>query len=627
MIRQPSRHMDKARTFWVVAALCLVGMAAVPSARALDIRVQGKASLQLEARAAGTRLTASGQLVDDLGKPLPQRGIEVVLFDDSGRETRSWMRTTDRHGRFRVETDVEPGSYRWVATFASTRHVEGTTGTARATARSLPIELSMRAPDVVRIDGDTPIPLTVEARVDSSGLDVPVSMTVGGRPVGRVELGSDGRGQLDISSYLSPGVVEVNAEVPPGEFRESARTSAEIRAVRGLSVEASLKSVITRLQRGVEVSGRVVDQAGPVGGIDIFIKFVKTGGADRDRTARESSKPSTGPPRRLQTDASGRFSAFVDRDELSPGSWRARVQVRPDVGDSSAAETAALEVESGYSGNVFTFAAGLAVLALLAVMGREAWGPVTRWIEKRRTKRQRETARRQAFSREEEVEVTSLDDDDGRTSAEPGVSGIGGVVWDIWRDEPVESATVTLEQAVDDEPASRQVKTDASGRFEMADIDSGEWTLRLDAPGFVEAKGTVRFPHGGEYSGARFDLLAVPLKIRRMYQVLVEDAGGRDMWGSLSPREIEAAVRSALSAGDDTSVDSSTRDRRLRRRLETWLSTGSDDLESSAEYLQALTDIVEETYYSDRSYREDTWRLAREIALKLRDRIDEGDDR
>jgi hypothetical protein len=610
--------MPKARIFWAAAVLCLATVAAIPSAQALDIRVQGKATLQLDARAAGTRLIASGQLIDDLGKPLPQRGVELILFDASGSEVQSWLRTTDRHGRFRVSTDADPGSYRWVASFATTSHVEGTTGTARVTARSAPVELSVRAPEIVRMNAESAIPVTVRASVGGSGLDVPVSIRVDGRAVGRVEPGPDGRGQLDIASYVSPGERSISAEIAPAEHREAAEASTRIRAVRNPSVEVDFEPVITRLQRGFEISGHVTDRAGPVSKMPVTAELLHLSRRG-DQTSEEP-----GPTRRLQTDGSGRFEAFVDRDALSRGMWQARIEATPDVGESVVARSTSLELESGFSGGVLTFAAGLALVALLAAVGWEAWGPLTRWLEERRTSRQRREARENAFKQQEDVEVSTWHDEGSDPPADPGSVGVGGVVWDPWRSTPVAGATVTLEPDGQAESTHR-ITADDTGRFELAEVSQGSWILRLNAPGFVEATGPIRLPHDGEYSGARFDLVAVPLKIRRMYQALIEYAEGRDLWGSLSPREIEASVQSVLGstmkrtdAGDETSKGG------LDRRLRTWLEDGVDELKTSADYLRALTDIVEETYYSNREYREETWHLARHIAVELRDAIEGG---
>jgi hypothetical protein len=260
----------------------------------------------------------------------------------------------------------------------------------------------------------------------------------------------------------------------------------------------------------------------------------------------------------------------------------------------------------------------------LAAVGREAWGPLTRWLEERRTSRQRREARENAFKQQEDVDVSAWHDEGSDPPADPGSIGVGGVVWDPWRSTPVAGATVTLESDGESE-STHHITADDAGRFELAEVSEGSWTLRLNAPGFVEATGQIRLPHDGEYSGARFDLVAVPLKIRRMYQALIEYAEGRDLWGSLSPREIEASVQSVLgSTMERTDERDAASKGGLDRRLRTWLDDGVDDLETSADYLRALTDIVEETYYSNREYREETWHLARHIAVELRDAIEEG---
>ncbi len=121
-------------------------------------------------------------------------------------------------------------------------------------------------------------------------------------------------------------------------------------------------------------------------------------------------------------------------------------------------------------------------------------------------------------------------------------------------------------------------------------------------------------PHDGRLSNFRLDLVAVPLKIRRLYRSVVEGAAGEDYWGRITPREIEATLEEVLGGpGEDPG-----RERRdLHRAVIEALRSSEGDFRGD-ELLAVLTEIVEESYYSARLYDESAFRLARAIALRFR---------
>ena len=58
----------------------------------------------------------------------------------------------------------------------------------------------------------------------------------------------------------------------------------------------------------------------------------------------------------------------------------------------------------------------------------------------------------------------------------------------------------------------------------------------------------IVIPHAGELGYFRLGLVATPLKMRRYYQAWVQRLQGKDLWGKLTPRQIEHALLAALDA-------------------------------------------------------------------------------
>jgi hypothetical protein len=160
-------------------------------------------------------------------------------------------------------------------------------------------------------------------------------------------------------------------------------------------------------------------------------------------------------------------------------------------------------------------------------------------------------------------------------------------------------------------------RTDDEGRFACEHLDEGDWELVVEADYFVRGRFGFEIPHDGSLDPCRFELVPVPLKIRRLYQSLTEMAAGDDLWGELSPREIRETVERVLDAAPAGARDEPNV--RFSERVRAIASGEAGDLESGRDYLRAFTGLVEETYFGPRDYGEATWQLARRIAVELRE--------
>jgi len=88
--------------------------------------------------------------------------------------------------------------------------------------------------------------------------------------------------------------------------------------------------------------------------------------------------------------------------------------------------------------------------------------------------------------------------------------------------------------------------------------------------------------------------------------------------------EMREAVVEVLASREGASDEEVSARGPCVRRVERLLE-GEQEPATPVDFLEALTDIVQETYYGPRRYEEETWQVAREIALRLREEL-EGED-
>ena len=597
---------------------------------ALDLRVQGRSRLGVDLDAAGTRIVARGELRDDLGQPLPQRAVRLEVYaEPSGRRRASRTARTDRAGRFGATFDLRPGSYRVSAVFDSTQHLTGARLEKAVAVERAPVELSVRGPDFVRGDA-APVFVRVSATVEGTGLAVPVVISGGDGEPRQMNLDASGRLRVDVSDMLGFGENRIAATIPGSKYRERSEATVVIRKFRDLEIDARVEAVFERLQRGAAVDGAIRAGDSPLDGIEVEVRLAP---ANRSTAERASDGPKTRPSGRAQSDATGEllervetdeqgeFHAFFGRDSLPDGQWRARVRVTPDVGESVGESVGTIEIDRTISRMIVNGAAALALLAVLFVGLREVWEWVSRKLQANRRRRAERKRRERAFEQDEPLEPKPT------PNAAPERSGgavdratVRGYIWNAWRSEPVEGATVHMRG--EDEQA-REDTSDQQGAFEFAGLEAGTWELEVSAEYFVRGRFEFDIPHDGRLAECRFELVPVALKIRRLFESLVELARGEKLWGKRSPNEMRSAIEGVLRG---TAAEIGGEPGPFVRRVQRLVRGDAQGLETGVDYLEALTDIVQEVYFSPRRYDEETWAVARRIALRLREEIEARTD-
>ncbi|MFB6265033.1 MAG: carboxypeptidase-like regulatory domain-containing protein [Bradymonadaceae bacterium] len=581
---------------------------------ALDLRVRGKTELTLSARPAGTYLQVRGRLHDELGAPLSTRSVEVTVdpVSSAAVDPTTESALTDREGRFTASfPGLEPGQYAVRARFSATSHLEGASKRVETTVRREPIELSTRAPQLV-VGKASRVPVRVRATAGGTPRPAEVAISVGGERRARLQLGGHGRGRLDVSEWLEPGdnpvVVRVTDETPGAEGAEPSRTS--IGLARRLEVSGSARVVWDRLRRGVEVRGRLEGTEGPVASAPVELQLVRSRSRGPD-VGSNASGVARSRTRRTRTEGDGVFRAFFELGSLSDGRWRARARVMPPVGPASTHEVGSVRLDRSVQRYGADLAAVVGLGGLVLFLGWGAWRLARRRWRDRRGSPADEPDLERAFDEEAEIAVART----GSVDEAPGDS-VAGVVWDPLRGEPVEGARVECRRS-DGEDRQRDAQTTGEdGRFAFEELAEGTWELTADAPTYAPGRLRVELPHDGGLADARFELVPVPLKIRRMYESLARAAEGGVRWGEVSPRDIEALLHRAAGTEAVDGDRATTFARRIRQLID-----GRNEPASTREYVEALRDIVEETWFSDRRHGRETWRLARRIAEQLRAEI------
>jgi hypothetical protein len=164
------------------------------------------------------------------------------------------------------------------------------------------------------------------------------------------------------------------------------------------------------------------------------------------------------------------------------------------------------------------------------------------------------------------------------TLKRPADHGFSGVVRDAVTGRALGGARVWLE--LDGMPA-QELCTDEGGRFEIDGLAAGTWRAGAAMSGYVSERFSVTVPHRGEMRDARIDLLPVREAVFQLYRRVVWGLLPRsEVWGVWTPREILDHVRKRRPGGA----------------------------------LGALTDFVEEAYFSARTPEEDALVEARRRA-------------
>lgn len=595
-------------------------VASVPaSADAVEVRVRAEGDLTLSVTTAGTLVKVSGFLRDELGDPLAQRRIDLKLEEVGSPRSDEARVYTNRRGAFSYRQEVRPGNWQVTATFAESEHVTGDKASQRVSVEPSPVELTLRGPQFGRLTG-APAPVQVRASVGSVGLSVSGTIYVNGRPYETFDLDDFGRANIDVAPALEPGLNPIEVRIPAGPFRESANDSWTIRASADTRFEVQLEQVLERLERGVAVTGDVFDDTGPIEGARIRAEIWRVDQPEATGDEAEGKKQTF--ETTVQTGEAGTFRAFFSGDKLDDGVWRGRAYLEPEFGKRVRAETAELELDRTVSRWILNSLGVVALVVGLGLVLHRFWAFLLVRLEERRRRREAEEREERAFREEETLVPVELDDEasDDRPVERDRVAG---VIWNAWRSQPVEGATIRLVDRNGSELRSSESETGSpprAGRFALEELPKGDFELRVECHGFMPGSMELSIPHTGRLSNIRLDLVAVPLKIRRLYGALVEQLEGEDLWGLLSPREIQGTIVE-VSESMSAQLDSRT-GRVFLERVRSTLGDGPERMNPET-LVELMTEIVEETYFSGRVFGEDVWTMARAIAVELRNRFEE----
>lgn len=592
-------------------ATLLAALGAPEEAHAVDIRVRGEGKIFADVQAAGTTLQVAGALRDEFGRSLPFRDLELSVMNVHSQRSalRSVKLTTDIQGRFQLQQDLDPGDYAVTMRFIGTEHLAGDDLVSQVSLNAQPPRVDIHIPRLVAGQSQ-PANLRVRASVAGIGVSGAALVAVNGKSVETIELDHYGRGALDVVKHLDPGENLVEVSLPATARRPEATDVARTRFSRSPILTATASASHRRLERGLAVRGEVKDELGPLTSGSVLITFERVGFAEGDDAPRlpDAAKHRA----EVELGEGGVFEGFISGQIVRDGQWRAHVVYQPDAGKSLETLTQVVTFDQSSSRFFLNLLGALAILlgvgvlvvrlstidfaALLARLGRKDDDGVIA----------------PDFAESEPIVIEALEDGSG---VEPVAHDrLAGLIWDTWRAAPVGSAQLEFSQGG---RVVYQTTSALDGTFRTDSLGAGAWHLDVIAPGF--SRGTLDFelPHGGEYSRFRIGLTAVPLKIRRYYQSWVRRTHGDDLWGRLSPRQIEATIWSAFDVASVAVEDSRGREQ-LRQSIEALLADdGAGVGADPEELLLAMTEIVEEAYFSSRIYDEQLWQVLVQITTQL----------
>ncbi len=588
----------------LASALLLVACTISVHAQALEIRVRGESRIAANVTAAGTIAQVSGTLSDDLNRPLPQRELEIYLDSaSSGDRLVSTTVLTGPRGEFQFQEEFPPGNYVAHIIFNESDNFEGVAATETVELRPSPVSVRVVAPQWTH-GANEPIRLFAQARAGSVGVQGVGIVSVNGRRVGEMEFEPSGRGSFDLQPFAAEGENVVQVIVPGSQHRDPAQAEATFRVSHSIEFDPKMEMRIERLSRGIAIYGSVRDAAGPVKGARVQGTLTPVEIADEDIEVEPRLDASA------ISDEDGDFVVFFDSTKLADGVWQGDAVLVPPVGATVTRAAGTLERNTALQRFIFDLLGFVVVLFGAFALAGGLIDRLRRAIEKARKERARREEERAALQAEEKLVPVFLDEREvAFDGPKPTSSTVGGVVWDIWQQEPIPNAIVRMTAA---DGQQVEVSSDERGRFRFDDLAGQTWSLEASAFGFIRGTMQVSVPHDGRLARCRLDLVAVPLKVRRLYQTVVaRDPRGGDFWGRLSPAEIEDAVREVFANNDDVDID------RLRRRVLSLLE-GEDESFDAEEIVSALTRMVEESYFSGRRFDERVFFAARDLALRLR---------
>ena len=565
-----------------------------------EVSVQGASDLDVDVRTAGTSLQVEGRLTDDIGDPLPEQRIDISVRDAATSFDEDLY--TDFYGRFSMATELSPGSYDVEIDFAGASHLSGTRRSETIDVETAPVRVGLETPGWVH-GADEEVPIEVAARSDGEGLATFVWLEVDGESIASFELGADGRGRFDAGPFLEVGDNELIVGVPETDYRERAAATARIRRVDEPTVDGEVERVFRRTERGHRVGLTVEDDQGPVAGATADVRLTEATG-DEERRLVE----------RIATGDDGRGTAMFADDDIDDGTWSVTAAVQPDVGEPILWRGGEIEYYPPLWLRLLRLA-GMVILAAGGLwLGRHALVTlrtiVVRIFERREDDDSESVGDKPVLEAVEEVDLEVVES--GDVAELTGPQTVVLRLRDEWRDEAVDEAVVEVEGP---DGTTEEFDVTDGDDLVLCDRRTGPSTIEVRAPGFVPAFATLEVPIDARL--VRLEMTPVPIKIRRAYRWMLERTQGEDVWGRLTPREVERAMRRIEP------VDDSVELRDWRDVLEREWSA-SDEEERIDLLVRTVTAVVEETNFSGRDFEVEVWESTRRVMSALVDSIEAG---
>lgn len=398
------------------------------------------------------------------------------------------------------------------------------------------------------------------------------------------ELSTDAAGvavvSIDPRSLGGPGPKRLEVRFPGDDVFDPAQAQANLSITSTTELTFEVESTSVKFEGRMRGRGRLVDDLGqPLAGQPVALSLDGAPPPPPPGAPARAAPPAGSESATVQrmideaiTAPDGTFALEGRASELVPGAYRVQAAFESPAAYLEAdLSTPVLitiapkrPVPVGYS--FAAFAATLAsILAFVALRTR----PWTRWINRLRPEAARAAPDAPAGS--------AAPPRTGLALARPGLAatlrrphdfGFAGVVSNAVDARPIAGARVELTLT----GAAQVVETDEDGRFALDELAPGEHAASVSSPGYMTERFAVTVPHRGELRDARVDLLPVRERIFHLYRGAAEPLLPKpELWGVWTPRQIVDHVRQARPARE----------------------------------LGALTDYVEEKYFSARTPLED----------------------
>jgi hypothetical protein len=552
-----------------VAAMLLFALAASgpgDAAAAPVIDVRARTAIEIDPiRRDFDGITVRGRVVDKFSRaPVPWVSVELRL-DQFARST-----SADSSGGFTATFAVTAGKHDLSVEFRGDLHHESSRFEILGFDVSKnPLSLGLTLSRGVASYGEDDVTARVTASSDFGGVVLPIAVLVGPEgaderdltQVGVVRTDEAGNGELAIpvARLGEPGRKRVLARYDGDVAYDEARATATFLVKTDTRIEFRASSTDLAYEDRFRGNGSVLDAQG--GAVDGGAVTLMVGSRS---VAETGAKPD------------GSFSFDISASELGSGKFNVQAVFDPSRewqrgsrSDPLTVLVASPEpVPVSYTVAAFALTA-LAILAFIAMRTR----PWEKWLARWRKRRQdEEESDEDQAGQPDEVHT-------GLTVARPSMMstlrrtkdhGFAGQVRDAVSGRVVGGARMMLSHGT----IEHLVDVRGDGRFVAEELTPGGiWAVAVEAYGYITERFEITIPHRGELRGVRIDVLPVRERIFAMYGMaarpMLPDPA---LWGIWTPRQIFDHVREGRPP---------------------------------ASAMAALTDFVEETYFSQRTATED----------------------